>query len=70
MLASSRSPIQKPIVSLCYFINSPTSLENVVKTWVPETRHYCPDAPFVLVGTKTDLRNDTCALEKDESEGR
>ena len=54
---------------VCYSINSPNSLENVGKKWVPEIRHHCPDAPFVLVGTKADLRNDTYALEKMKAKG-
>lgn len=41
---------------VCYAVDSPTSLENVVAKWVPELRHYCPDAPFVLLGTRSDKR--------------
>ena len=26
--------------------------------WVPEIKHYCPKTPFILVGTKVDLRED------------
>ena len=26
--------------------------------WEPEIRHHCPDVPVVVVGTKTDLRDD------------
>lgn len=24
--------------------------------WIPEIKHYCPNTPYILVGTKTDLR--------------
>jgi Ras-related C3 botulinum toxin substrate 1 len=37
---------------------SKTSLANVDKKWFPEIRHYCPETPIILVGTKTDLRDD------------
>lgn len=26
--------------------------------WYPELIHFCPDVPFILVGTKADIRND------------
>lgn len=32
--------------------------------WYPEIRHNNPDTPFILVGTKTDLREDPEVLEK------
>ena len=43
---------------VCYSIISPSSLENVAAKWLPEIRFHCPDTPFVLVGTKCDLRTD------------
>jgi len=30
---------------------------DVTETWFPELRHHCPNVPFILVGTKMDLRN-------------
>jgi GTPase SAR1 family protein len=30
----------------------------VEEKWLPELRHYCPDAPIILVGNKIDLRDD------------
>ena len=41
---------------VCFSIGSPHSLENVRTKWVPEIRHHCPNTPFILVGTKADLR--------------
>nr|XP_025664564.1 rac-like GTP-binding protein RAC13 [Arachis hypogaea] len=32
--------------------------ENISKKWIPELRHYAPNVPIVLVGTKLDLRED------------
>jgi Ras-related C3 botulinum toxin substrate 1 len=43
---------------VCYSVVSPTSFENVQAKWIPELRHHAPNAPVILVGTKTDLRDD------------
>ncbi|KAK8984518.1 hypothetical protein V6N11_047739 [Hibiscus sabdariffa] len=37
---------------------SMASYENIHKNWIPELRHYAPNVPVVLVGTKLDLRDD------------
>ena len=44
------------IFLVCFSVDSNQSLDNVAEVWVPEIRHYCPHAPFLLVGLKTDLR--------------
>lgn len=49
---------------ICYSIDSKTSLENVVNTWIPEIRKFCPTTPFLLVGTKADLRDDKTFVRK------
>ena len=54
---------------VCYSSISPLSLDNVVNKWVPEIRHHCPAAPFLLVGTKSDIRNDKAFQEKLRSKG-
>lgn len=54
---------------VCYSIISPTSLENVGNKWLPEIRHHCPAAPFLLVGTKSDIRNDKALQEKLRNKG-
>merc|ERR1719498_1055503 len=54
---------------VCFSVISPTSLENVGNKWLPEIRHHCPNAPFILVGTKSDLRKDTKFIEKLANKG-
>lgn len=57
---------------VCYSITSPLSLEHVKSKWLPKIRSYCPDAPFVLVGTTsifTDLRKKSRALKKFKARG-
>lgn len=44
------------VLLVCFSIDSPTSLDNVVDKWAPEVTHFCPDIPFLLVGLKSDLR--------------
>ncbi|KAH9748903.1 Rac-like GTP-binding protein 7 [Citrus sinensis] len=37
---------------LAFSLISKASYENVYKKWIPELRHYAPNVPIVLVGTK------------------
>lgn len=32
--------------------------------------HFCPDVPFILVGTKSDIRNEPAELEKLRAQGQ
>lgn len=52
------------IILLCFSIAEPDSLRNVLDKWLPEIRHNCPDRPFLLVGTKSDLRADDRIVRK------
>lgn len=49
------------IVSFSVIANS--SLDNVKAKWLPEIRNFCPDSPFILVGTKSDLRGDRSFMD-------
>jgi len=42
-----------------FSVISPASFENVKSKWYPEVSHHCPGVPTILVGTKTDLRDDS-----------
>lgn len=42
----------------CFSVISPTSFQNVREKWAPELKHHCPSVPVLLVGTKSDLRED------------
>eukprot|EP00753_Platysulcus_tardus_P015134 PLAT4827.1.p1 GENE.PLAT4827.1~~PLAT4827.1.p1 ORF type:complete len:216 (+),score=90.85 PLAT4827.1:45-650(+) len=41
-----------------FSVASPASFERVTTKWVPELRRCCKDVPFLLVGTKVELRED------------
>ncbi|XP_050229337.1 rac-like GTP-binding protein RAC13 [Mercurialis annua] len=43
---------------LAFSLISKASFENIYKKWIPELKHYAPNVPILLVGTKLDLRED------------
>eukprot|EP00760_Papus_ankaliazontas_P004915 PhM_4_TR12269/c0_g1_i2/m.52997/K04392/RAC1; Ras-related C3 botulinum toxin substrate 1 len=43
---------------LCFAVDSQTTFDNISSIWVSELRPYLESAKIVLVGTKSDLRND------------
>jgi len=54
---------------LCFSIISPVSYGNVSAKWHPELMHFCPDVPFILVGTKADIRNEPSEIDKLKAQG-
>ena len=58
------------IFLVCFSVASPESFANVVKKWVPEIKEHCPDVPYILVATKTDLRNDPDVIQKLDKVGK
>src|SRR5579872_162916 len=44
------------VLLVTFAVNSPISFRNVRSVWAPELKQYCPNVPFILVGTKSDLR--------------
>ncbi|XP_030627124.1 rho-related GTP-binding protein RhoB-like isoform X1 [Chanos chanos] len=46
------------VILMCFSVDSPDSLENILEKWVPEVKHFCPNVPIILVANKKDLRND------------
>jgi len=60
---------QTVVFLICFSIISPHSFENVKSKWWPEIQHHCPDVPIILVGTKSDLRNDPNMTQQLASKG-
>uniref|UniRef100_A0A8B9LBT8 Rho-related GTP-binding protein RhoG n=1 Tax=Astyanax mexicanus TaxID=7994 RepID=A0A8B9LBT8_ASTMX len=54
---------QTNVFIICFSISDPTSYDNVKLKWYPEVSHYCPNVPFLLVGTQVDNRGDSTVLE-------
>ncbi|EFA86112.1 hypothetical protein PPL_00672 [Heterostelium album PN500] len=48
---------------ICFSVVNQESFANVSGRWYPEIRQHCPDTPFILVGTKSDLTTDSETLE-------
>ncbi|KAL4237469.1 GTPase cdc42 [Mactra antiquata] len=57
------------IFLICFSVTDPQTLENVKTNWISEIQTLTPDAPFILVGTKTDLREDTSINEALKARG-
>jgi len=45
------------VALVCFSIISETSFARAARTFVPEIRQHHPGVPIILVGTKSDLRN-------------
>ena len=61
---------QTDVFLICYSVVGHTSFYNVKEKWVPEVTHHCPAASLFLIGTKTDLRDDTEVVRKLSQKGR
>ncbi|KAF7360427.1 Cell division control protein 42 [Mycena venus] len=59
---------QTDVFLICFRCTLRQSFENIRDKWVPEVRHYCPDAPFLIVATQIDLRDDSEVVMKLASE--
>lgn len=59
-------------VILCYSADNVDSLERIRAMWLPELQKYAPKVPYILVGTKKDIRENYVyqfeLLKKGESE--
>lgn len=56
---------QTEIFLCCFSVVSPDSFANVKQKWIPEILHHSPkDILFILVGTKSDLRDDLHLLDE------
>eukprot|EP01118_Nematostelium_gracile_P015675 TRINITY_DN6323_c0_g1_i1.p1 TRINITY_DN6323_c0_g1~~TRINITY_DN6323_c0_g1_i1.p1 ORF type:complete len:245 (-),score=76.61 TRINITY_DN6323_c0_g1_i1:184-918(-) len=58
------------IFIMCFSVVHPDSFHNVKQKWLEELKKAAPETPFILVGTKTDLRNDEETLKKLSEKGK
>jgi len=49
---------QTDVFLMCFSLISPSSFDNISQKWHPEISHHCPNVPIILVGTKSDMRDD------------
>lgn len=52
------------VILMCFSIDNPDSLQNIMEKWTPRVKYFCPSVPMILVGNKKDLRNDAATIEK------
>ena len=52
------------IFLICFSLIEKSSFENVKDKWIPEVQHHVPGAPYIIVGTKSDLRFDEAVISK------
>lgn len=45
-------------VILCYAADNVASLEKLKREWIPELRQCAPNVPYILVGTKKDIKEE------------
>lgn len=50
---------QTDVFLICFALDTGVSFENIRNKWYPEIQHHAPGVPFIIVGTKLDLRNDS-----------
>ncbi|KAJ2484096.1 GTP-binding protein Rho1 [Coemansia sp. RSA 2320] len=51
------------VILVCFAIDAPDSLENVMEKWIAEVLHFCDGLPIILVGCKKDLRFDRMTID-------
>ncbi|KAI9679522.1 MAG: Rho GTPase [Caeruleum heppii] len=57
------------LLFVCFAIDCPNSLENVMDKWYPEVLHFCPTTPLILVGLKSDLRTKRTCIDLLKTQG-
>ncbi|KAK1347861.1 small Ras GTP-binding protein [Hamiltosporidium tvaerminnensis] len=57
------------LLIICFSIDDRNSFEAVKNKWMPELKFHCRNVPYILVGTKSDLRRDSDRLEHMVSHG-
>ncbi|KAI4193354.1 MAG: hypothetical protein LQ346_003936 [Caloplaca aetnensis] len=57
------------LIFVCFAIDCPNSLENVMDKWYPEVLHFCPTTPLILVGLKSDLRSNRVCIDLLKTQG-
>ncbi|KAI9834161.1 MAG: Rho GTPase [Phylliscum demangeonii] len=57
------------LLFVCFAIDCPNSLENVMDKWHPEVLHFCPTTPVILLGLKSDLRTKRACVDLLKTQG-
>lgn len=49
---------------VCFSVVVPSSFTNIKENWIPELKEHAAHVPFIVVGTQSDLRDDTRILQE------
>ncbi|KAH6970321.1 P-loop containing nucleoside triphosphate hydrolase protein [Fusarium avenaceum] len=55
---------QTDVFLICFGVDMPVSFQNVRRNWLPEIRHHCPSALYLIVGTRMDTRDGPSVRDK------
>lgn len=58
---------QTDVFLICFSLNNRTSFEHIEKKWKPELDHHAAQVPFLVVGTKEDIREEQKAFDTFEN---
>jgi len=61
---------QTDVFLICFSITSPNSFTNIEQKWKPELAHHAAGVPFLIVGTKSDLRDDEAQVAALKEKGK
>ena len=61
---------QTDVFLICFSITSPNSFTNIEQKWKPELAHHAAGVPFLIVGTKSDLREDEAQVAALKEKGK
>lgn len=61
---------QTDVFIICCSISQPQSFTNIETKWKTELSLHAPNVPFIIVGSKSDLRDDAQTLKQLEEKGK
>lgn len=61
---------QTDVFLICFSVNQPNSFSNIEQKWKPELNHHASGVPFLIVGTKADIREDDAQVQGLKEKGK
>ncbi|XP_010201475.1 ras-like GTP-binding protein RHO [Colius striatus] len=58
------------VILMCFAVDRPDLLRNILAFWVPEIKAFCPTVPIILVATKIELRGNASIRKKLNAPGK
>jgi Ras-related C3 botulinum toxin substrate 1 len=61
---------QTDVFLICFSVAAPNSFSHIATKWKPEILHHAPGVPWLIVGTKADMRHDERTVESLKEKGK